>query len=251
MYVRRWLPLAVLAFAPACSRETDETGPTAVLPAPGTRVPDPPAAAGLEQDRGRHERLAQALARALRDAGFRQILFERLSSSRFREGKVHLQGFLGADGGRERSRLARLAGIDESAIAADLDGSSAIEVYLPVPEHRTRWRGDDRIMVATAETDQDAPAGFELTGRRVRLDPARPPDIPVLMVARAEQRFEAAAGITCLLVCGGGTGSATATPGLYLTRTAFGETFEGWFKGDPEFEVHILGHDPASGKMTT
>jgi hypothetical protein len=39
----------------------------------------------------------------------------------------------------------------------------------------------------------------------------------------------------------GGGDPIPVPPGLYLTSAEFAHTFEGWFKGDPEFEIHILG----------
>jgi hypothetical protein len=247
MRTRQWLVLTMLAVA-GCSPGADPpSGPSeAGRPAPptaGSPTSDP--------ERGRHERLAERLAKALRDPDFRRSVLERLDASPEREHKVHLQGFLAADGGRERARLARLAGESAAPIADDLDRSGPLELYLPVPDHRRQWRGDHRLIVATAEGDHDAPVGFDLLGHRLRLDPLRPPETPVLMVAPAEQAFGAAATAPCVFNCGGsgtGGGQTVTTPGLYLTRTAFTETFESWFKGQPEFEVHMLGQD-GTGKL--
>src|SRR2546427_1452372 len=40
------------------------------------------------------------------------------------------------------------------------------------------------------------------------------------------------------------------TPGLYMTRSHFVQTFEGWLKGSPEFEVHILGQKGQTDSLT-
>src|SRR5207302_948283 len=40
---------------------------------------------------------------------------------------------------------------------------------------------------------------------------------------------------------GGGGYPIGPPPGLYLTQAHFAKTFEGWLKGAPEFEVHVLG----------
>jgi len=39
-------------------------------------------------------------------------------------------------------------------------------------------------------------------------------------------------------------------PGLYLTQAHFVDDFEGWLKGAPEFEVHILGQKGQTDSLT-
>ncbi|MFN0181596.1 MAG: hypothetical protein ACKVZ0_22520 [Gemmatimonadales bacterium] len=258
MSYRRWA-WAALAFAAACSNSEDSpTAPT--LGRPG--IDPAPLASGPgtgQPDRDRHQRFARRFARALRDPAFRSTVYQAVSTSSDREGKVHLQEFLTSNGGQERRALARLASEPEQAVAADLDQGGAVEFYLPVAAHRRLWRGDERVLVATAEVDTDTPVAFDLLGRRHVLDPNTPPSTPVLMVARAERRYGVGpAAIGCVLDCGGGTGGGgsgttpAASQGLYLAQTSFAQTFEGWFKGDPEFEVHIMGPaTPGSTKMTS
>jgi hypothetical protein len=197
------------------------------------------------------------MAKALRDPAFRAAVFREIDRSPLPERKVHLQQFLGRSGAEERSRLARLADESEEAIRRDLDGGSAIELYFPVREHRLAWNGGRNLIVATAETDADSPVAFDLMGRRHRLSNGTPPPTPVLMVSRAERSFgeRPAALVGCIMDCGGGAGgggSSTPPPpqaGLFMTQTKFSETFESWFKGSPEFEVHVLGKDGATSKL--
>jgi len=223
-------------------REAPHSPPFAPAPAPGA-------------SQARNERLANWLALALRDPAFRLSLKETLDRSPYREHKLHLQGLLAANGGAERARVAALAGADEAALARDLAEASALELYFPVPEHRERWRGDDQLLVATALKDGDAPVAFDLRGGRQRLDPEVPPTVPALLVEPAELDFaEPASRLICLDDCdnnpGGGSSAGTSGPsGLYLTRTAFTGTFESWFKGSPEFEVHMLGQEGSSQRM--
>jgi hypothetical protein len=51
--------------------------------------------------------------------------------------------------------------------------------------------------------------------------------------------------------CGGGGGGTAPVPptGLYMTYSHFVQDFEGWFKGDPEFEYHILGQSGTSDSL--
>jgi hypothetical protein len=238
----------------ACS--SDDV-PTAARPGrtagPGVVAAYQPAAGA---DRARHERLARRVARALSDPAFRQAVLAAISVSPIREGKVHLQAFLDGGNGLERRRVARLAAEPETELARDLGESPALELYFPVAEHRRRWGGGAGQLVATATADRDSPVAYDPMGRRYVLDPDTPPDTPVLMVAPAEARFEAGPlPLTCTEECGGGlsggSGEGAAVPGLYLTRTQFEQTFESWFKGDPEFEIHVLGNDGATTRLKT
>jgi hypothetical protein len=248
----RAAPAAALIILAACAESS-----TPLDPAPG--VPPAGVAPGfLQADRpeqaARHERLARRLARALRDDQFRDALYRELWSSRVREGKIHLQRFL-APGSLARQRLAELNEETPQGVGADLESSGAIEVYLPVPAHRASWHGGSEILVATAESDREAPIAFDVGGQRRTLDPARPPAQPVIALGRAETDFTPRlAASTCITGCdeeagsGGGT-PLVSTPGLYMTYASFTQTFEGWLKGSPEFEVHILGQDGSSTAM--
>ena len=208
-----------------------------------------PSAASAAVPQTRHERLAYRLALALRDREFRTTVYQTLAASPFREGKVHLQPFLGNDRGKHRRRLAELAQETDVAVAADLDEATPIEVYLPVPAHRRAWKGDPNVLVATAERDHDAPVGFDPKGRRILLDPEVPPKTPVIALGRAELDFDAA----------GPAGASTdgqpalvgSSPGLWMTYAKLNSTFEGWLKGAPEIEVHMLGQEGGSKVMTS
>ena len=63
--------------------------------------------------------------------------------------------------------------------------------------------------------------------------------------------------VECISECDGGGGGwggsvapPPATPGLYMTQSHFVQTFEGWLKGSPEFEVHILGQKGQTDSLT-
>lgn len=240
----------------SCSAGDGTVAPPTAEPG-GAALPGQAPPPGLAQDRVRHERLALRMARALRDPGFRHTVMRALEASPFREQKVHLQAFLNAGGGAERRRLAALAREPEAAIAADLAAAPPLELYLPVREHRRRWQGEADLLVATAELDGDSPLAFDLQGAARRLSPTTPPTTPVLMVSRAELDFSAGPSrLACLYDCedGGSVGTpgpGLTTPGLYLTRTQFIGTYESWFKGSPEFEIHVLGRDGGTSKLRT
>ena len=249
----RLLRPALLGLLLAACASPDDSGPVAPTPRPGISLSQ------NDPDRSRHDRLARRVARALRDPGFRATVFQEIATSGFAEKKVHLQRFLGNDGGAARGRLAELSGDDDDAIQADLDLGPAIEMYFPVPGHRQAWSGDTNLLVATAERDGESPVAYDLMGRRSQLSATTPPATPVLVVARAETRFDRGPSTVgeCLFDCGvppgsGGTGPTGAqTPGVYMTAAKFTDTFESWFKGSPEFEVHVLGQAGATNGLTT
>ncbi len=150
----------------------------------------------------------------------------------------------------------------EGTLRAEADGAIPLELYLPVAAHRVAWRGGDEYLVATALADADAPVAFDREGRRHQLSPDAPPDIPVLALVPVETDFERA-GVQLAECaeegCSGGGGGGTSGGGgsilpslsnqhLTLTFSQFREKFEGWLKGDPEFEIHVLA---PNGKDTT
>ena len=134
---------------------------------------------------------------------------------------------------------------------ADVDGDATragtLEMYFPVAAHRAAWTGDENVLVATAERDGDAPVAYDLAGRRIVLSPDAPPSTPVLAVEPAELDFDAPRDVVAAKcteeTCGGGGGGYVLppTPGLYMTKAEFVESFESWLKGDPEYEIHIMG----------
>jgi hypothetical protein len=58
--------------------------------------------------------------------------------------------------------------------------------------------------------------------------------------------------MACLEDCGGGGAQPPPPPppGLYMTKSHFVQDFEGWLKGSPEFEVHILGQKGQTDSLT-
>ena len=207
------------------------------------------------------ELLARSLAVALGDPAFRAHVKGELDRSPFREHKVSFQRFLaagtgGGSGGAALATMARRSGLATADLARAADRAIPLEMYLPVPEHRRIWTGDANVLVATAVADHDPPVAFDVQGNRQLLDPERPPSTPVIAVVPVETDFATApAAIECLS-CGGFfpwpplPPPPPAVPGLYLTKAHFVDDFEGWLKGSPEFEVHILGQKGQTDSLT-
>lgn len=201
----------------------------------------------------RQERLARRLAVALANPARREALAARLREAAGTERKVHFQVLLGGERGGWHLALASASRGGAEALAAELGGVGALEVYLPVPEHRDRWGGSPDLLVATAIEDGTPPVAFDIGGRRHQLDPATPPERPVIALVPAEQPFAANGDIYCFTGCaeGGGSGASTSPPGLYMTYAAFTSTYEGWLKGNPEFETHVLGQEGSSSSLAS
>jgi len=210
-------------------------------------------------DQDQLERIARRLARALADPAFRTRLRQDLDRSAVREHKLQFQRYL-VDGAHPvSSDVARLTGDRAAVVAAEALAAPRLELYLPVAEHRARWRGDGNLLVATALRDHDAPVAFDSKGRRIVLSSDRPPPTPVLALVPVETEFDAtgtgvsqqvescpqsglpAGGGVSAATCGNGGGTGLSAPGLWMTAASFTGTFEGWLKGDPEFEMHLLG----------
>jgi hypothetical protein len=239
--------LAVVAALAACERNVptgsnEETTPT-LTPASRSSV-----------ERGAMDRLARKLARALADPAFRSYLKGELDRSPFPEHKLQLRNLLYQSNHLALKEVARLVASPESEIETDLDEAVPIEVYFPVPAHRAGWDGGDNVLVASARQDREAPIAYDVSGRRQILSPDSPPSTPVLAVVPVETDFSHPNGpgseATCT-TCGGGGGGGTGgpPPGLYMTYSHFVQDFEGWLKGEPEFEYHILGQSGASDSL--
>jgi hypothetical protein len=240
--------LALAAVLAACDRPAPTANEeTAPLPS----VVSPSARSAIE--RAAMDRLARRLALALADPAFRAALKAELEQSPFVEHKLQLQSFLRASNRRALKEVARLSGTAESTVEADANQAIPLEIYFPVPAHRATWTGGPGLLVASAREDHEAPVAYDVSGRRQVLSPDAPPATPVLAVVPVETDFSPAgqaAPMECT-TCGGGGGGGTPTPpaGLYMKYSHFVQDFEGWFKGDPEFEVHILGQSGATDSL--
>ncbi len=249
----RRISLPVFALA-AVLAACDRPAPTAnEETAPLPSVVSPSARSAIE--RAAMDRLARRLARALADPAFRQSIKNEIDRSPFREHKLQLQSLLKESDHRVLRDLARLNGEAESALQSEIDGAIPLEFYFPVAAHRAAWSGGPDVLVASARHDHDAPVAYDVSGRRHDLSPDAPPSTPVLAVVPVETDFAhpyEIAAVTCTTTCGGGSGGGgTPVPpsGLYMTYSHFVQDFEGWFKGDPEFEVHILGQSGATDSL--
>ena len=237
--------LALLATAAACGERGTPTQPPEGLGA----GPAPSAVPGKTTDEhATRERLAHRFARAMSDPGFRAYVKAELDRSTVREHKLQFQRFLGWDNRRTLRELARLNGEPEAGIEADARQAIPLELYLPVPAHRARWTGDENILVATQREDREAPVAYDVRGHRQVLRADAPPDTPVLALVPVETDFDHPSAAPFICCSGGGP---TPPAGLYMTSSHFVQDFEGWLKGSPEYEIHILGQSGATDSLTS
>src|SRR6266487_2994336 len=199
------------------------------------------------------EALAKMVAKGLKNPAFRAYLKAQLDASPYREHKLQFETFLAANEGRAFREIAGENGTTKDAVGTQAKAAIALEVYFPVPAHRAAWTGDEQVLVATAVTDDDPPIAFDPDGGRHVLDPKTPPATPVLALVPVETDFSVRpARQTCLEDCdtgGGAIGDVPPPPGLYMTKSHFVQDFEGWLKGSPEFEVHILGQKGSTDSL--
>ena len=236
--------LMLLAILAACDRP-EPTGP---------RAEQVSGTAAQPHDRAQRQamdRLARRIARALGNAEFRRHVKNELDASPYAENKVQLQRFLTRADRRALREVARLAGEAEAAVQADAEAATPLEIYFPVPSHRAAWSGGSDLLVASARDDREAPVAYDVKGRRQVLSADSPPATPVLAVVPVETDFDEPGVTEPLICCAGGPAPAPSPPaGLYMTYARFAQDFEGWLKGSPEYEIHVLGQAGASDSLT-
>jgi hypothetical protein len=239
--------LAAAAIVAACE-------PTPTAPHEAASIPGASTLTNHASEREAMDRLARRVARAMADPAFRSYVKEQLDRSPFGEHKVQFQSFLRASNGRALKEVARLTAASETEIADDAAKATPLEMYFPVPAHRAAWSGGPDLLIASAWEDHESPVAYDVLGKRQLLSADDPPATPVLAVEPVETDFAHPLGqgsqATCTTACGGGGGGTIPPPGgLYMTYAHFVQDFEGWLKGDPEFEIHILGQSGASDSL--
>ncbi len=213
------------------------------------------AAAQRATERTAMDRLARRVARALADPDFRAHIKEELDRSPFGEHKLQFQRFLTRADRRALRHVARLSGESEAAVQADADAAIPLEMYFPVPGHRAGWTGGPDILVASAREDREAPIAYDVKGRRQVLSPEAPPSTPVLAIVPVETDFGPEGAVSFAVTPPPPPPPPPVPPplpptGLFMTYARFAQDFEGWFKGDPEYEIHILGQAGTSDSLT-
>ncbi len=245
----RFWPAALIALVAGAACGKDTTAPP---------IPDPAEQSAPDDDQEREalEAAAHQLALALADPGFRAHVKRSLDDSPYRESKLSFQRFASAGGHPALATVWTEGDAPGMTLAERSVAAPAAEFYFPVAGHRTAWAVDERILVATALRDHEAPVAFDPSGRRYLLDSEVPPATPVLALVPQELDFDSPSAVKCMTEdCtspwggGGGTAGGGGTGGgesliagdLRMSYAEFDDDYEGWLKGKPEFEIHVMG----------
>jgi hypothetical protein len=241
------LVILTLAVLTACDRP-HPTEPTTLPRSASTR--ESPSQVAVE--RSAMDRLARRMARALEDPQFRAYVKDQLDLSPFRENKLQFQRFLSHSNHHALHQLAKAAGEPESSIVSDTRAASPLEIYFPVPAHRVAWHGSAEVLVASALADRDSPVAYDVVGRRHVLSATAPPAIPVLVIVPIETDFgtDPSVGLAVNPNPSPTPPPPGPPPGLYMSYAHFVQDFESWFKGAPEYEIHILGQAGTTDSLT-
>ena len=191
-------------------------GPTAPPDGPAVKASAPNGPSGSRSDaaaRAAREHLARRVALALADPGFRAYVKDALDRSPVAEHKLQFQRWLKALDRRALKALAKATRETESAVDAEARMAPALEFYIPVPAHRSAWKGGEDILVATALEDHESPVAFDLRGRRHVLSADTPPATPVLAVMPVETDFDAPSFGHLLPEDGGAAAGGRRPPG--------------------------------------
>jgi len=246
-----WTAVALVALAAACT--DSPVTPTAprepasedgvILSRAGIPVP-------LSRMNTLLGQITREVAIALADAHLRGQVYAALNTSPYREHKLDFNSYLRADASPLLSAMAAArrgpagpaptptAAQVSAAVLATLDSIIDLEFYMPVPEHRAAWSGDNRLLVAGALDDHDVPMGFNLAGEPVLLRQDQPPDIPTLVVVRNETNFASPKALASFTEPA--RSPTVEQPGVYMTSSTIiaPGSYEGWSAGNPEFEIH-------------
>lgn len=231
---------------------------------------------GVTSRQAQQAEWARRVAVALADPALRQRIRNDLRDSPISEFKLQFSDYLrGPSGSRILERLAKTDAITEAAALQELTSMPPLELYMPVAEHRTTWRGGQDLIVATQVEDTDLPVAWDTQGQRVALSLSGPPTTPVLVLVPVETDFTAPLSAKALALrgnprretiqdpsvalidcgeptcgddgggIGDGSGSTVFPAGLYITFQRLVDKGEPWTLGAPEIEVHIHGPQSA------
>src|SRR3954471_4104134 len=249
----RALVLALVTLAAGCAE-------------PASRIIAPPSAAAVvsessptpSDERAALTRIARLIARSMDNEPARQHLKRDMRAAPFREHKLDLASYLTSNGGRFLlARMAELGGGEEAVLAA-LAKIRRLEFYMPVAAQRETWTGKSDVLVVSQLAESEPIVSFDKRGNPVALDRKVAPMQPVLSIVPVETNFNAplpAAGfrnvrdlngeaigtlerleikgsslISCGETCtGGGGGTTSIPPGLYLEFSRIVDAKEPWF----------------------
>ncbi|HSP77001.1 MAG TPA: hypothetical protein VLQ93_00630, partial [Myxococcaceae bacterium] len=200
----------------------------------------------LQREAG--QRLARAVALSLREPALRSLLQVAMAETLVKEDKVHFNSFVRGPGRGLLQAMSRSSGLSVAQLEELVRQVGSLEMYLPFKAHRSAWRGGEELLVATQYRDHETPVGFDLDGNPVPLSLEAPPETPTLVLVPAED-FDAegnpserglALGRGAQVQALGDVSAAYAAwTGAYATYVYIPGDYEGWPRGDPEYELFL------------
>jgi hypothetical protein len=199
-----------------------------------------------------------------------------MSSSPVNGGKLYFSAYLRGEGAPLLRAMTQAGKVSEAYVFQLLNAMPALEIYLPVDEHRAQWTGGDDLIVAASLDEENAPFGVRLDGQLVRLSVETPPSTPTVAIVPAESFNDFGAAYDWALRKAGeaarpnrSTGSAIGGPSFstsaaeatcpydahvsnptwqrnldveeYMSCVRAWNDHEPWWKDDAEFSVMITG----------
>jgi hypothetical protein len=133
--------------------------------------------------------LARRVALTLADPAIRQQVKRDMRDALNAEYKLPFTSYGRGRGAALFHRIAYHGASSVTTLHEELQALPPLEFYMPVPEHRRTWRGDDDVVVAAQLDDADQPIAWDTRGNRVSLSLAAPPGVPVLVLVPVETDF--------------------------------------------------------------
>lgn len=221
------------------------------------------------------QKLARALALAMRDTHVRTAVRHAFRDSRKTEHKLVLQEFVQTPRGRAvLEAAAAAAGVQPSEVQGWISGLPRLDFYVPLREHRRSWQGSSDLVVGlNIAPDETTLTGYGPDGSVLHLDRRKGvPSQTVIILHTAEPKHDRAdagrpaKGETiedahamviepplnepCCDTGGGGTGGTGGSSGpvLYI-RSFYPEVGDGWGDLELHFKQYNGYVDPYTGQI--
>ncbi len=192
----------------------------------------------VEDYKNRLEKIAYNLAILMNNPELRQLLLSQTCNSTYIESKIDLNEFtsLSLSYSVSLNSEMKIALKDLSEQTQYFkENSIPVDLYFPVDKHRKMFLENPNVnlLVAYDPIDENAKTvvAFYPNGSKVYLSSEKPPDIPTLIVAISEGRFEKAL-VTSIGTCDQGS--------TYMKTIRVTDVHEPWFKGKPEIYCWIV-----------
>lgn len=135
--------------------------------------------------------LTQAVALALQDRGLRQRIRTDMWRSRYTaEHKLHFHAYVqGESGGILLAKMAKHSGKSRTELQQLIASVRPLEFYVPDPDHRAEWTGDEDVVVGSQLEEEDVPVFYTTGGAPLFVGANDFPEQPTLSLVPVESDF--------------------------------------------------------------